>query len=326
MEPPPSIPKSYMDCKEFFVKHTIEKDKLICKLCSKSLIVRASSTTGLHRHLEHIHQMKRAEKNEPDAKKIRMQESNSIVSYCKKLTLEEVVAELAAYDNIPINKIANSRFIRRSLNQQGYNLPKNPREITNLIYKQYDHVKSKIIAKIVNMKKENHKFSLVIDEWTTFKHRKFLNVHVYFQNDDSENLGMVRIHGKGSAEKLVSLVDSKIKSFGLEWSDIVATTSDGASVMILYGTLSPANLIICYNHGIHLAVSKMFYCKKSTTNIETIENDIINDNDEDCVISDAETSDNLDSESDDNDSMYEIVSIKLKFFLYIFYFFIITGS
>lgn len=39
--------------------------------------------------------------------------------------------------------------------------------------------------------------------------------------------------------------------------------SDGASVMVKYGTLSPAHHQLCYNHAIHLAIMRIFYEKKT---------------------------------------------------------------
>ena len=42
--------------------------------------------------------------------------------------------------------------------------------------------------------------------------------------------------------------------FGINLSDIVASTTDAGAVMVKFGGLSEYIHQLCYNHGIHLAV------------------------------------------------------------------------
>lgn len=50
--------KTYKNCWEHFGRGK-EKDIAACKLCAKSLSCKGSSSTGLHRHLESKHGLKR---------------------------------------------------------------------------------------------------------------------------------------------------------------------------------------------------------------------------------------------------------------------------
>lgn len=54
-------------------------------------------------------------------------------------------------------------------------------------------------------------------------------------------------------------------------SDIVAATTDGAAVMVKFGTISNFIYQTCYNHALHLAVTEVLYNK--STEIEGLYND-----------------------------------------------------
>jgi hypothetical protein len=87
-----------------------------------------------------------------------------------------------------------------------------------------------------------------------------MDVHIYYDEHLSDNLGLVPITGTCSAEKAFELVSEKLGDFGISYEkDIVSTMSDGAAVMQKFGRLSPAHQQLCYNHGLHLAVMKTFY-------------------------------------------------------------------
>jgi len=120
--------------------------------------------------------------------------------------LEESLAKLAAVDGFSMYSIAKSEFIRRSMQDSGLKLPKNSSDISALIHKFFERVRSEYIEKHNLLKKENKKISISIDEWTSLRNRRYMNVHVY--NDvNSYDLGLVRIHGTCPAEKVFSLVN-----------------------------------------------------------------------------------------------------------------------
>ena len=76
---------------------------------------------------------------------------------------------------------------------------------------------------------------------------------------------------------------------------MVAMTNDGAAVMEKFGKLSPTIQQFCYNHALHLAVTKVFYVKKlkgEATGTCSSDSEFNTD-------SEYEEDDSSDSESDD---------------------------
>lgn len=196
-------------------------------------------------------------------------------------TIEEIVAKLIAKDGFTISGIARSEFIRQSIKKRSMTLPQQPSDVMNLVFKYYNTVKEQVVKSIQAMKLKNKKFTLSIDEWTSFNNRRYLNVHLYHDITKSINLGLIPVLGSCPAEKMVELVNTKLVTFGLSFErDIVATVSDGASVMLKYGTLSPALLQTCYNHAIHLAVVSALYTKIEVNNNEDDENNCSDNDDE----------------------------------------------
>src|SRR5713101_9407634 len=110
-----------------------------------------------------------------------------------------------------MHSIAKSEFIRRSMQDSGLKLPKNSYDISALIHKFFERVRSEYIEKQILLKKENKKISISIDEWTSLRNRRYMNVHVY--NDvNSYDLVLVRIHGTCPAEKVFCLVNEMLES------------------------------------------------------------------------------------------------------------------
>ena len=64
------------------------------------------------------------------------------------------------------------------------------------------------------------------------------------------------------AERVVDIVRQKLFEFEIDLNKhIVATINDGGSVMVKYGELIKAEQLLCYAHGIHLAVCDFLYSK-----------------------------------------------------------------
>ena len=77
-------------------------------------------------------------------------------------------------------------------------------------------------------------------------------------------LGLVPVEGSCDSDITIRLVKNRLAEFGIDMnSDIVASTHDGASVMVKYGRKIQAFSQLCYNHGIHLAVLDVLYRKKT---------------------------------------------------------------
>lgn len=252
----------YTSCWDYFEKLTdSEKQQARCKICHKDYSNAKSQSTGLHRHLRTQHGLIR----KIDSTQTRSQ--NNITSQPHSITENEedtfpfMVAEMVAYDGIPIQKLCTSNSIQKLFAAKGFTPFKQPTSYTLMIHKFADEKRLELLKKIQNMKLAGIKFSGSFDEWTSFKNKRYLNLHLY-QENESHNLGLKRIRGKCDATQLKVLIDEKLEEFSLSIEDdIVSIGSDGASVNIKYGQSVSAILQLCMNHGIHLAVLKVFYAK-----------------------------------------------------------------
>lgn len=143
------------------------------------------------------------------------------------------------------------------------------------------------------MKKAGVKFSLTFDEWTSLRNRRYMNVNLHtaigreFQDGSRfKNIGLVRVDGTMPAETCIRLLKTKLFEFELSLDrDIVAITTDGASVMCKVGRNVEAFHQICLAHGIHLGVSDVLYRKATDTEYD-----------------ENETSDDDESEDEDSDN------------------------
>ena len=146
--------------------------------------------------------------------------------------MQAIVAKLTAEDGITIHTIERSSFIRESLSAKGFALLPNPNLVMNLVKKHHAEVTKKTKLRFEELKKKGDKFSIILDEYTSMKNRRYryLNINVH-HTSDQWNLGLVQIHGSFPAQKINDAVSKKLEQYGISHeSDVVASTSDGAAV------------------------------------------------------------------------------------------------
>jgi len=287
-----------------YFKKVRAEDKAICSKCNKTLSCKGSTTSSLIRHLKTNHAIIREfddeniKNNNSDTlkspidvtKKRKIETQGLMTAFLKKTSMGEILAKLVAIDGLSIHSIVKSSFIRESFLRQGYSLPKNNKSIMKFIVEFYYEKKQEMVEYFQTLIKENRKFSLTLDEWSSKRNRRYLNVNIHESDGQPYNLGLVRIYGSCPAEKTMELVENKLNEFHLNFSHIIGCTTDGAAVMVKFGHLAPIYHQLCYNHGVHLAVMDVL-CKKSS---EFIPMKNINEDFNDC-----ESDDSNISESDD---------------------------
>ena len=129
---------------------------------------------------------------------------------------------------------------------------------------------------MIEIKKEAGKFcSVTLDEYTSTRSRRYMNLNLHYDSDPV-NLGMVRIKGSLPAERVANLVEGRLQEFGLKMEDIVAATTDGASVMKSFGRMICCVHQLCFAHGYHLAVTDFLYARQNL--FEGLENERENSN------------------------------------------------
>jgi hypothetical protein len=165
--------------------------------------------------------------------------------------------------------IKGSVAIKGYLAKHEYEMPKSRTRITKSINEFFVEKRDALKAKIQISISSGAKFSITTDEWTDVALRRYLNVTLH--GESSHKLGLVQIIGSCNAEMTLTLVEKKLDEFGIKLSDIIASTQDGAAVMKKYGSLTGAFSQFCYNHGVHLAVTDIFYKKDKKTTSDSSE-------------------------------------------------------
>ena len=119
-------------------------------------------------------------------------------------------------------------------------------------------VKHEIRSSLQERIKNGERFSLTTDECTK-ANKKFANLYIHLPGGDTEALGMIRIRGRLPAERAKKILCDKLEEFNIsDERHLVATTKDGASVMVKMGRMFDALSQICLAHGLHLAGKNKF--------------------------------------------------------------------
>ena len=64
-----------------------------------------------------------------------------------------------------------------------------------LLYKQFEIANNVIMIETQQSLKNGKRFSLSLDEYSSLKHKTYLNINAHQDNDKFRNLGMVGISG-----------------------------------------------------------------------------------------------------------------------------------
>ena len=274
---------------------TTEKAK--CKLCQAILKAAGSSTKGLITHLKSQHKIAiksswRLEDATVNQQKNKMLKIDSFFKQ-EKQSLGELIGKLTALDGLTFNQIATSERLRRAFKADGYDLPRSHNGVRDLVMKQREDIVKTIRGELNAIKLKDGRFSITFDEATSMRNRRYMNINVHFQ-DSFRFLGLIRIQGSLNATKTIKLVEERLQLFGLDLNkDVVASVTDGASLMVKFGKDTCPEHVTCYAHAIHLAVCDVLY--KKTQLQKPSENFI-------CILSDCESDTENDSiaEGDDN--------------------------
>lgn len=291
-----------------------------CLKCPQIISCKGGSTSGLWRHLENKHNLQnQSGSNAVPSKQSKMitapapapsAKQSTLIPFLKRKSLSEVVSRLAATDGFSISAICKSQFIRQSVAERGFTLPKTKSAIMQLIHDFFEQAKKQTIQELTERINTQREFvSLTTDEWTSLANKRYFNVNLHFADGAFYNLGLVRIHGSFPADKIMQAVEQLLISFNVKDNSVAAVTSDGASVMVKFGKMVPYFHQLCYNHGLHLAVQDVLYrsAPKSSSRTEktTLSESEFSDDDDDDEFNDNDDTD----ESDDEDNSFTFGNI-----------------
>lgn len=235
-----------------------------CKKCQKEIKCSGGSTSSLHKHLKAIHDTSIL-KRKLNSSEIVPKPPKKIYDYFGSKfddSLPAILSRMTARDGLPFSVFCTSVDLRRLLLAKGFHesdIPKSPNTIRNIVLNYSDKICEQLKQEFLTKKKNGNRFSLSLDEWTSIRNRRYLNVNVHSEKE-FWNLGLVRIHGSLPAEKCIEILTQKLNEFGLCLnSDIVCIVTDGSSVMQKVGRLLKADQQLCLAHGIQLAVISVLY-------------------------------------------------------------------
>lgn len=256
-----------------FEKHSSEE--ATCRKCGNNIKCKGSSTTPLINHLKRheIYINKRTSNQEEttSVKSSKIVNSQQILKFVKRESLGELLAKCAAKDGFSIHAITNSSAIREFIHKRGFEMPRSRNTVKKLIIQFYEQKREELKNNLNTRKNNEQKFSITVDEWTDINMKRYMNVTLHSKSS-CYKLGLAKIDGSCDAEKTKKIVEDKLLEFGIQFSDIVASTHDGAAVMQKYGRNISAINQLCYNHAIHLAVIRVFYKKTGTVTTSDDEN------------------------------------------------------
>ena len=220
-------------------------------------------------------------------------------------SLKEVVARMCAKDGLAFSVFVTSQDLRKAMKalHPVEKLPNSSTGIKNLVVEYARKIRESYKAEIFQLKTAGTKFSIEFDEWTSLRNRRYLNIYLYSQCRKVWNLGLFRIQDSFTAEKVLQMVTDKLKLFNISLEeDVVATVTDGPSVMVKFGNICPAEHQLCFAHGIQLAVNDILYSKPKEQSEEdlggTSDDGAISDDEEFYLRTDIETQDEHFEEAD----------------------------
>lgn len=286
-----------------------------CSMCNNIYKITNGSYKGVKTHLASKHninivsaetQLKRTatkfissastSTSEPDKNKTPIDElppkkQRKIDSFFKNTrSMETMVSRMVSRGGYSLNSFCADPDMRFLFSNAGFQLPKSPNTIRSIVMNFENTVKADMVIEFDNLKSSGQKFSISFDEWTSQHNHRYLNINLH-SKQKHYNLGLVRIHGSCTAEHAIGLVKDRLQSFSINLeSDVIAMTTDGASVMVKIGRLVPCFQQLCFAHGIQLAVVDVIYKKWKDQNmgiaiedVDLFESDT-DDGDEDCEI------------------------------------------
>lgn len=208
------------------------------------------------------------------------QPSKRIYDLLPKLdSTQVVISRLVALDGIPMATLVTSKDMRRFFSKDGLTVYKSATSIRSGIMKYYDEVVARYSKEMIDGLENGSKYSIILDEWTSNRNRRFMNVNVHGQGGKVWGLGLTRVYGSANAERCQSIVEDTLSKFQLSLNNINSATTDGAAVMVKMGkSLNRADVLhqLCFAHGLHLAVCDVLYKKKKAVPI-IVEDETSND-------------------------------------------------
>lgn len=179
-----------------------------CKLCNKKIKCVGGSTSGMRSHLKSQHKLEADDDTtlHPVQNKLNFQPVSSESLY------KETIARLAAVDGFSFHQISTSQFIQEHLRKTFSKSPAHHSTVQSIVKSYYSEKVDELKTTLKSLSEK--KFSIVFDEWTSNRNRRFLSLTLS-SNKQMFNIGLVRVTGSCTASRLEGLITSKLEEFDL---------------------------------------------------------------------------------------------------------------
>lgn len=187
-----------------------------CRRCPYVDHSKSKTTSAMATHLRKVHNITElASANSND-----MSSSNSNTSsnfsrpspvlgmsrfLSKNRSSEEWFTRLVVVDGLSFNQVASSEFVGAAFGSFGFKHIKSRSRVSTVVNAYIVKMKEETRAELKTAFDKGERFSIVFDEWTSIRNRRYLNVCLV-SDSSCTNLGLVRCRGSMTAGRTVELV------------------------------------------------------------------------------------------------------------------------
>ena len=217
------------------------KPLAFCDHCSTfTSKVLQGNTTGMRNHLRDAHQLVDPTPKQPAGETAPV--PGTLHAHLKKMkdqvlpveaftkTLGQWYVIMLVEDGLSFHQIEKSRYHQASCHFMGHSHMKSHKAIKKHAFVEIEKMMAACKLQLKAEKAAGGGLSCVIDEWTSGSFRRYMSVCVT-SSTKTYNLGLERCIGSMDSKRTVKVVQKRLKEYDINISDLVAVSSDGASVM-----------------------------------------------------------------------------------------------
>jgi len=121
-------------------------------------------------------------------------------------SIEAAVSRMCACDGLPFSIFETSADIRKGLEARGFGcVPKSANTFMKMVIRHAEAVRNIVRLELRQLKKDGKRFSLTIDEWTSTRNRRYMNVNIHSSQSKFLSFGMASISGKYACGKMSNI-------------------------------------------------------------------------------------------------------------------------
>jgi hypothetical protein len=188
-----------------------------CKMCPYSYESKDKTTTSMVNHLR-SHNIVKNEKKDDSVTMMEVeetksdsgkfsQEKNSMARFLnRKRSTAEWYTRMAVENCFSFNQMATCEFISVSFSSMGMKAKKSRSRISEIVNNFIQELQEEVKADFKEKFENGSRFSVVIDEWTSIRNRRYMNVCIV-TSSECMNLGLARCRGSMTAVRTAELVE-----------------------------------------------------------------------------------------------------------------------